>query len=58
MTKDVLGCIFNPTYLIGYCDYTLMNLVSQDYCTNIQYNPQDKDVVNIATDWGDIIYDA
>ena len=30
----------------------------QDYCTNIQYNPQDKDVVNIATDWGDIIYDA
>ena len=27
----------------------------QDYCTNNQYNPQDR---NIGTDWDDIIYDV
>ena len=25
-TKDVLECIVNPTYLIGYCNCTLINL--------------------------------
>ena len=27
MFKDALECIVNPTYLIGCCDYTLINLV-------------------------------
>ena len=27
LTKDVLKCIVNPTYLIEYCDCTLINLV-------------------------------
>ena len=27
LTKDILECIVNPTYLIGCCDCTLINLV-------------------------------
>ena len=27
LTKDVLKCIFNPTYLIRCCDCTLINLI-------------------------------
>ena len=27
LTKDVLKCIVNPTFMIGYCDSTLINLV-------------------------------
>ena len=27
LTKDVLECIVNPTYLIGCCDFTLIKLV-------------------------------
>ena len=31
LTKDVLKCIVNPTYLIGCCDSTLINLVLKTF---------------------------
>ena len=52
LNNSVMECMVNPIYLIGCCDYTLINLVLK---TNIQFNPQD--VANIRADWGAIIYD-
>ena len=31
LTKDVLKCVANPTYLIGCCDNTLINLVLKTF---------------------------
>ena len=60
LTKDVLECVVNPTYLIGYCDCTLINLVLKTIVL-IFYTNHKMDCCEYCywlTDWGDIIYNA
>ena len=57
----MLGHTVNPPTLIGCCDWTPIQLFLQSYFYVLyQYSiqPARWNVVNIGTNWGDIIYDA
>ena len=57
LTKDVLEYIVNPTYLVGCCDCTLINLVCKTIV--LIFNTTHKmGCCEYWTDRGDIIYDT
>ena len=58
LTKDVVECIVNPTYLIGRCDCTLINLVLKTIALIFNTTPTRRNIARIGTEWDELIYDA